>query len=73
MKIVDLKIATEEVDGVRVINPETMSLLMEFGGHRQVCDQCEKCFKDHIGVYCITGKMLLEQIMERPDVQIIEK
>jgi hypothetical protein len=71
MKTVDLKIRLEDIDGEKRVNSETMALLMEFGGHRQVCDDCDKTFRDHVGNYCETGRSLLDQIMARPDVEVV--
>ncbi|HUB68017.1 MAG TPA: hypothetical protein VL981_11085 [Candidatus Methylacidiphilales bacterium] len=70
---VSLKIRMEEIDGEKRVNPETMKLLLEFGGHRDVCDECGAVWRDHRGNYCETGRSLLEQVLARPDVEIIKE
>lgn len=70
MKTVDLKIRMEDVNGEKRVNPETMARLLEFGEHRSLCEQCERCFDKKIGTYCATGLDLFQQIIDRPDVQV---
>lgn len=69
MAKLDLKIKTIEVDGHQCIDPETLKLLVEFGEHRRVCEECERFFVGQGGRgYCATGTGLLNQLLERPDV-----
>jgi hypothetical protein len=64
-----LKIKIEVVNGEARVNPDTMKLLLGFGGHRKVCESCDAVCKTGSGFYCVTGQNLLLEILERPDVE----
>ena len=64
-----LKIAPTVINGEDRVAPETMELLIEFGGHCDVCEKCESYRKNpSVGDYCVTGSSLVFQLLERPDV-----
>lgn len=64
-----LKIKTEGEGENLHINPETLEMLLRFSGHRDVCDECLAAIATRSGHYCATGRVLLEEILDRPDVE----
>ena len=63
--ICDLKIKLEKdpATGEQHVNPETFKLLIAFGEHKNICDDCGQ------GGLCRTGEELVKEILARPDVE----
>jgi hypothetical protein len=66
-----LKIICQGEADQKHIVPKTLDLLLRFGQHRNICDECSDACKSGSGRYCKTGEILFLELMDRPDVQYI--
>lgn len=64
-----LRIKMVEIDGEKRVPPECMRILLEFAGHRDVCDACGKAFKNASMDYCTTGMEILRELAKQPEVE----
>ena len=49
-----------------------MDLLTDLAGHRDVCDICHKAFSNRSGKYCVTGSIIIEELLDQPEVNILD-
>lgn len=68
-----LKVATHLVNGVQRIDPEVMGVLVEFGTHRQFCEECENATAGKGLGICSLGDKILQRIVGHPDVEFFEE
>lgn len=66
-----LKIKTTKINGEDRIDPDVMDLLLRFGSHRELCDECGELCRTGKGRYCATGNSLLRELMESPTVEFV--
>lgn len=57
--------------GEECVPPEIFRILMEFGQHRQMCDECAAGWKLKTGRYCATGRTLWEDLLKEPGVELL--
>lgn len=68
-----LRITPEQdpATGETRVPPVVMDILMRFAGHRNLCDDCHKKFANGAGDYCATGRALLLELLDQPEVEAV--
>lgn len=56
--------------GAMRVPPVVMDLLMRFAGHRDLCDECGRKFATGAGDYCSTGRSLMLELLDQPEVEV---
>lgn len=66
-----IKIRAVEINGEKRMPPECMRILLDFAGHRDICDQCIHAYENRLPAeaYCATGYRLLEELSKQPEVE----
>lgn len=75
MRIGDLKIkiVTDPVTGEKHVPPDVMRLLTDFSEHRNLCEQCKRGYDDKTADYCVTGQIILNDLVQLPEVVFVPK
>lgn len=65
---IKVALTKDPVTGEQCVPPAVMDLLLRYGEHRQLCDQCRSANERGVVDFCETGHALLFELSQQPEV-----